>query len=386
MEHLIVASVFLLTLGTIVRRRWSSTPGTTALLLLICDGALTLAWTINLKEGALVLLNLASVIVFVQVLASNPLRRTIARFSFLGGLVIMSAVGIARADSPTVDDFRFLFPAGIDPNQFAVQAAIAVVILASMAAADPKGRASHRIRSSLLLAFIVALSGAVILSGSRTGVLAAAAGCSVVLLLARSDSGQLRLRRRRLAWLPALALLVVLVAPSLMNSNSATLLERYEAGFVRGDLDGRDMVWRAGARYFASSTRIIVIGGGLGSFDESAVSYLSAPLYKVALHMAAVNPSRVDPYFASHNDLLRIACDLGVVGLALFVTFYAQAALGCIGIAAKGDASTLPLALLVTLLVGGMAIDLVSFPVYPIVLALVLAPSANVREGVPETA
>ena len=376
-EHLIVAIVLLLSLGTIARRRWSPTPGTIAFLLLICYSAVTLAWTINLKEGALVLLNFASVIVFVQVLASNPQRQTIARLSFLSGLIVMSAVGIGRAEAPTAGDFRFLFPAGIDSNQLAVQTAIAVVMLASIAVVNSEGRLRHRIRFSLVVATIIVLSGIIILSGSRTGVLAAAAGCSVVLLVVRGESGRLRLRHRRLAWVPALALLGVLAAPALMDSNSATLLERYKAGFFRGDLDGRDMVWSAGGRYFASSARIVVVGGGLGSFDESVVSYLDTPLYKVAVHMAEVNPSRFSPYFAAHNDLLRIACDLGVVGLMLFVTFYAQVALGCIRIAGRDDSSKLPLALFVTVLVGGMGIDLVSFPAYPLILALIIAPCAN---------
>ncbi len=72
-----------------------------------------------------------------------------------------------------------------------------------------------------------------------------------------------------------------------MASKAASLLERYEEGFLRGDLSGRDMVWRAGVKYFASSARIVFVGGGLGSFDESVVEYLDRPLYQVALQMAA---------------------------------------------------------------------------------------------------
>jgi O-antigen ligase len=375
-EHLIVAVIFALSLGTL-SRRWWRTPGSWALFLLVSYGAFTLIWSVNVKEGLLVILNLTSVFVFAQILARNPLRQGIARLCFLAGLVLMTAIGVSRAEAPTAHDFRLLFPVGIDPNQFAVQIAMGVVIVTAMIVSDSKdGRIRYiRFWSSLTLSLL--LAGVVVLSGSRTGILAVIAGSSLLLLLRKDSSGKLRVWHRRLAWAPALALVGILGVQPLMASKSASLVERYEEGFFKGDLAGRDMVWRAGVRYFGSSRRNVLIGGGIGSFDESVVDYLDRPLYQVALQMAAANPSRLGPSFAPHDDLLRVACDLGLIGLVLFIAFYIQLGLACVSTAASDHGATLPLALLATVVVGGMAIDLISFPVYPIALALIIAPCAR---------
>jgi hypothetical protein len=285
----------------------------------------------------------------------------------------MTVIGVSRAEVPSVSDLRLLFPVGIDPNQFAVQIAMGVVILAAVALSGSKTDRMRFLRVWGSLTLCLLLAGMAVLSGSRTGMLAVIAGSSLVLLVRKDSSGRFRLWHHRLAWTPAMALIAILAVGPLMASKSASLLERYEEGFFKGDLAGRDMVWRAGAKYFASSAKVILVGGGLGGFDESVVDYLDRPLYHVALQMAAANPSRIDPAFAPHDDLLRIACDLGVIGLALFVTFYVQVGLACIWTPAAHEA-TLPLALLATVIVGGMGIDLVSFPIYPIALALVIAP------------
>ncbi len=143
-EHLIVAVIFALSLGTL-SRRWSRTPGSWALFLLVSYGAVTLIWSVNVKEGLLVVLNLTSVFVFAQILARNRLRQGIARLCFLVGLVLMTAVGLSRAEVPSVSDLRLLFPVGIDPNQFAVQIAMGVVILTAVAVS---GFGSNRLRSA----------------------------------------------------------------------------------------------------------------------------------------------------------------------------------------------------------------------------------------------
>lgn len=379
-EHLIVIAILILSVGTL-GRRWSRMSGSWALFLLVSYGSSTLLWSVDVKEGLLVILNLTSVLIFAQILARNALRQRIARLSFLAGLVLMTAIGVSRAEVPSVSDFRLLFPVGIDSNQFAVQIAMGVVILAAVAVSGSRGDGMRFLRFWGSLTLGLLLVGAVVISGSRTGILAVVAGSSLVLLVRKDSSGRLQLWHRRLAWAPAVAVVAILGVGPLMASKSASLLERYEEGFFKGDLAGRDMVWRAGAKYFASSAKVVLVGGGLGSFDESVVDYLGRPLYQVAVEMAAENPSRIDPAFAPHDDLLRIACDLGLIGLVLFVTFYVQVGLACVWTPAADHEAILPLALLATVIVGGMGIDLVSFPVYPIALALVIAP---LRERTPD--
>lgn len=375
-EHLFVVVVSFLAIGTVVRGR-ARTAGFRPMFLLILYGAVTLVWSVNPKEGLLILLNLASVLIFSQILAGSRARQLAAQFSFLLGLVVMTILGTVRAEAPTAVDFRLLFPHGIDSNQFAVQVALAIVILMAMTVVSSEDRKLRIARFWGGMVLCLFLIGVVILSGSRTGLLAAAAGASLILLVRKDTMGRFRTGRLRLAWIAPVALLGVLALQPLMTSGSATLLERYEEGFFKGDLAGRDMVWGAGARYFTSSPKIMLFGGGIGSFDEAVVDYLNRSLYQIAVNMAAANPSRLNPYFAPHNDLLRIGSDLGLVGLALFLLFYFRVGLVCVRkIGADGPAS-LPLALFATVIVASMAVDMVSFAAYPIALSLVISRLAD---------
>jgi O-antigen ligase len=251
---------------------------------------------------------------------------------------------------------------------------MAVVILTYVAVAEFKtgGKSALRFWGAVVLGLPAV--GVIVLTGSRTGIVAVIAGASIVLFVRRDSSRRLRIWHSRLALIPVVAILGTLVVVPLMQSRSASLLERYEEGFFKGDLAGRDTVWKAGARYFASSPRLMLLGGGLGSFDESVVDYLSKPFRDVALEMSALDPSRPYPNFAAHNDFVRLGCDLGIVGLVFFLAFYVEVGRACHRAAVDVHGTVLQLALFVTLIVSSMALDLVTFPVYAIVLALVIAP------------
>jgi O-antigen ligase len=293
---------------------------------------------------------------------------------FVIGLLLMLALSVIRAEVPGSSDFRLVFPEGIDPNQLAVQAAMAVVILTYVAAADSRTmvRASLRIWAGIVLG--LPILAVIVLTGSRTGIVATIAGASIVLFVRKDPSKGLQIWHGRLALIPVATILAILVIVPLMQSKSATLLERYEEGFFKGDLNGRATVWKAGVMYFASSPKLMILGGGLGSFDESVVDYLGDPLREVAIAMGAMNLSRPYPYFGAHNDFVRLGCDLGIVGLSLFLAFYISLGRACIQAAVAFDGSVLQLALFVTLIVSSMALDIVNFPVYAIVLALIIAP------------
>jgi O-Antigen ligase len=372
-EHLAIVIVMFFAAGTLIRNR-SSVPGLLPLSLLSIYGAFALTWSVNPKAGALILLNFLSAFVFAEVLARSRRRQWMAVFFFLIGLILMLALSVIRAEVPGASDFRLVFPEGIDPNQLAIQAAMAVVILTYIAVADSEaaGRASLRIWGGILLG--LPTLGIIVLTGSRTGIVATIAGASLVLFVRKDASKGLRIWHGRLALIPVTAVLAILVVVPLMQSKSAPLLERYEEGFFKGDLNGRAGVWKAGASYFASSPKLMLLGGGLGSFDESVVDYLNGPLREVAIAMGAINPSRPYPYFGAHNDFVRIGCDLGIVGLGLFLVFYVALGRACFRGAIAANGGVLQLALFITLIVSSMALDVVNFPVYAIVLALIIAP------------
>jgi O-antigen ligase len=289
----------------------------------------------------------------------------------------MLLISVIRSDASSGEGLRLIFPAGIDANQLAVHGAIVIVILAAEVITSLEVDGASSLQFWGALGLMLSLAVVTVLSGSRTGNLAALAGMSLVLFVRRRASGKLSISHGSLIVIPALALVGIMVAYPLMASKSGSLLERYREGFFKGDLSGRDMVWRAGVSYFSSSPKIMVLGGGLGGFDESVVDYLDKPLFEVAVRMGIANPYRPYPYFAAHNDFLRLACDLGIVGLSLFIAFYVQITRACLRIPAVRHESILPLALICTLFLGALGIDLVNFPLYPIVLALAVSPCAG---------
>jgi O-antigen ligase len=380
-EHLAVVVLMLLGLASLMRRR-SFIPGFWPLCGLLIYGASALAWSVNPKAGALVLLNFFSVFFFAEILARNRRRQWSAMVFFLAGLLLMLVVSVIRAEVPGASDFRLVFPEGIDPNQLAVQGAMAVVILTYVAVAKSKAGGGSAVWSWGAFLLGLPVVGVIVLTGSRTGIVAVIAGASIVLFLRNDSSRGLRIWHSRLTLIPLGAVLGTLLIVPLMQSRSAPLLERYEEGFFKGDLAGRDDVWKASATYFASSPRLMLLGGGLGSFDQSVVDYLSEPLREIAIAMGAINPSRPYPYFAAHNDFVRLGCDLGIIGLALFLAFYVELGRACFRAAVAVRGSVLQLALFVTLIVSSMALDLVTFPVYAIILALVIAPCVKHRPQV----
>lgn len=370
-EHLILVVIVFFSCGSFIRHK-PGVPGSWSLLLLLSYASLTLMWSVDTKEGFLVLLNIASIYPFSAILARDRRRQQIAMYSFLSGLILMVCIGLKRAEVIDITDLRLLFPLGIDSNQFAVLGAMATVILATSIMSSTGGKSLFRFGIGLALGLLI--TTAVVLSGSRTGVVALLTGVSIAFFVRKDSSGNLRIWHPRLTLIPVLGLFVLLIVQPLMHSRSSNLFERYKEGFFQGDLSGRDMVWLAGANYLISKPEIFLFGGGLGSFDESVVDYLNRPLYKVAAQMGASNPVRPFPYFAAHNDFIRLSGELGTTGLVLLLIFYIRVGQACLRRPGEDGATNLPLALFVTVILGGMALDLVSFPVYPIVLALLMAP------------
>ena len=226
-EHLAIVIVILFATGTLIRNR-SVMPGFLPLSLLSIYGAFALTWSIDLKAGALILLNFVSAFIFAEVLARNRRRQWIAMLFFVIGLLLMLALSVIRAEVPGSSDFRLVFPEGIDPNQLAVQAAMAVVILTYVAAADSRTmvRASLRIWAGIVLG--LPILAVIVLTGSRTGIVATIAGASIVLFVRKDPSKGLQIWHGRLALIPVATILAILVIVPLMQSKSATLLERYE--------------------------------------------------------------------------------------------------------------------------------------------------------------
>ena len=233
----------------------------------------------------------------------------------------MLGLSVIRAEVPGASDFRLVFPEGIDPNQLAIQAAMAVVILTYIAVADSRPPVERPFEFGQASSLGLPTLGIIVLTGSRTGIVATIAGASLVLFVRKDASNGIRIWHGRLALIPVTAVLGILVVVPLMQSKSAPLLERYEEGFFKGDLNGRASVWKAGLMYFASSPKLMLLGGGLGASTNPWWTIWATTLREVAIAMGAINPSRPYPYFGAHNDFVRIGCDLGIVGLSYFLRF-----------------------------------------------------------------
>jgi O-antigen ligase len=184
---------------------------------------------------------------------------------------------------------------GGSPNE------LAGVILAGMPFLIALFRTSRNILARFLLMACAALGvWTLVLTGSRASLIA------FVILIAYYVAHS----KHKVTWaLLSVAFLVGgwLMMPAQYQMRFSTI-ERYASG---GRLDSsnelRLRVWKAGVRMFLDHP---ILGVGAGQFRTAY-----GTTYSGRLHTAWMSP---------HNLLLQVACELGVVGLIIFVYFVVQ--------------------------------------------------------------
>jgi len=369
LDHILLALVCAAG-GSSLLLRWRGFPSNRFVVALIGYAAVTLLWSIEPKLGLWIALHFFAMLVFAKILSNNRKRQAAAQWSFLAG------VGLMLLNTPPAEiQFGALgwFTRITNYNQVAAMCAFSVVILVSMGWAALQEKKQSLFRVLFLSGAAVVLVAVMLLTGSRTGLLSALGGLSTLLFLRCDAGGKLRIRKPRLLVIPGLAAVAILLLPSFVSTERRSLVQRYEEGYFQGDLSGRDSLWKSAGELFLSSPQTAIFGTGAGGFEQGVVDYLETPQYRIAVQMGSANSARPFPQFAAHNDFVRIACELGVIGLILFGIFLFKVWRHSVEIGSQ-ERSVFRLSLFITLLIMGMGGDLLHFALFPTILAIVLAP------------
>lgn len=228
------------------------------------------------------------------------------------GLLLVAATGVAVAGHigqwhlPQGDTLWYLIPVAhglpgpvggfINPNHFAGFLALLLPLALARAAAALGSR--RWLRGLLLLLLCLPISGAIVTSLSRGGMLAAAAGSLMTLLVL--------VRRQRRHILPAVVSLFLLAGVALLIVQRmppvAQRLETLRLPFRTASFTERLDAWRAGVRIWQ---RYPVIGAGANAFRVT---------YPQARHT-----TERDVRTFAENEYVQWLAETGVVGLALLL-------------------------------------------------------------------
>jgi O-antigen ligase len=228
---------------------------------------------------------------------------------------------------------------GENPNAVAFNSAIALVIILGLVLYG-----SHRKR--FLAALSLPLFGAMVLSGSRGGVLAFIMGCMVYLLPYR--------RSKRVLTAIFLASLAISAALYFVATNS-NFMERWQRTYYEGSLEGREEIFSVAAEMILEQP---ILGWQPIDWFYELGRRLYGPSYSRGRDV--------------HNLVLMLLISAGLLGAIPFLVGLWlcgrsawRARLGCLGL--------LPLALLINVLVAGMSANSMASKTQWLVFALALA-------------
>ena len=270
----------------------------TFVLLLLLTGWLTLSigWSSNPAVSAEAvgwfLISAAMLLIVSTTLSSKAdLVRVCAGFVVAGLITIAVALPQLSTDAPTSDAAR-LGGAVQDPNYLAA-ALLAAIVLGAGLIAYVRHAAS---RWMLVLALPVMLFGFVA-TGSRGGVVAAAASIVLALILVRG----------RAARMVALLAAIVLATFALASASPAAL-SRVWTFDTEGT--GRVDLWQVAGRMAADHP---IAGVGIANFPNESAKYVFFPGQLEEVQLVVETPKEV------HNTYLQFLAETGIVGLALYL-------------------------------------------------------------------
>lgn len=177
-------------------------------------------------------------------------------------------------------------PKGFDQNELALLLALGIPMSFYLLSRIRSGKLA-----SLCWVQIVLSTTAILLTGSRAGLLALAAACLIVPFTVPHLPGWRR--PFCLLVLAAAAAVAVLLVPAATWSRLLTI----ESEVGGGDLDHRTVIWAAGGQIFRHHP---FIGVGAGAYGPSVVS-------------------KIDIVYVAHNSFLSVLVELGVVGALIFI-------------------------------------------------------------------
>lgn len=291
----------------------------------------TMFWSVN--QNFQILSVMLNVVLFTLIVIQYPLtaneKRWIILAIFVGGVVVsaMMLAGGSFTTINTIDRDRMSITIGgltVDNNNLAVSLGMCLVAGFSLI----YKRKTFLIEKVLVTIGLILVLVGILRTGSRGGLLALAFGGVVFLLF--SDSG---LRPRTIV---IGAIFVLLGMYYIQNYMSASLASRFTlAEVVASGGTGRMDIWVHALRYYSDgSVGRILFGYGFGSFPT---------LMKSAMGVAK----------ASHNDVVQMLLETGIVGLLLYFRMWFEMAQHALK---KKNATAL--ALLAVVAVGSLSMEM----------------------------
>ena len=207
--------------------------------------------------------------------------------AYVAGAVLAALATIVRYAEGVQTYWKRYAAPGFDPNDLGVTIAIAVPMALYLAL---RGRGWH------YRAAVVVICAAVLLTASRTALIATFAGFTVVLWTWRGAT-----------WLQrssglALVALTVLGAVALAPKESRARIATTTNEITKGTLHKRTTIWKAGLR---SLKQYPLQGAGAGAYPDSVEPYIGVP-------------PRAGHEYVAHNAFLSVLVETGVVGFALY--------------------------------------------------------------------
>ena len=243
-------------------------------------------------------------VLVASIVASDPGIVRPALWAYALAAAATAAIGsVSYLQSRTIYLDRAVAFSGQDPALFASIILPAIVFLMW----EVQSRTSRApVRLAALAALLVCVAG-LALSGTRSGWIGIIAAAIAWLALGRE--------RRQAFSLAAAALAIVLLATAVPGMGDF-LLGRVESSFATGG-SGRTDIWSVGLYMFGSAP---LIGVGFGNFPISYTPYVVDQASSGFAPIYALSAGR-----GSHNVLLGIFAETGVVGGILLVALCASA-------------------------------------------------------------
>jgi O-antigen ligase len=259
-------------------------------------------WTINptLTEKRLFTYTLLLVLVsLIWEFANEPRSYVRLMQAYVLGAVVSVMVTLKNYASGHQVGGYFRYAAdNFDPNDLAVMLALAIP-MAWYVALGLERHPNRWIRSARWIYFLfpVLSVGGILLTASRTGLIAAGVGLMIIPWTLR------RLSFRSKSIMSAAMIVFAAVVPARVPAHTWDRLATTTTELTSGTLNRRTVIWEGGITAYSDRP---IFGAGAGAFRTASAPYLL-----------------VD--HAAHNAFLSILVETGLVGFLLFVAVLAMA-------------------------------------------------------------
>ncbi|MBC8167513.1 MAG: O-antigen ligase family protein [Bryobacteraceae bacterium] len=215
--------------------------------------------------------------------------------AYAAGATVASIATIVRYGQHLQTYWNRYAAPGFDPNDLGITVSIAIPVALYLASRSTSGVAS------IFRIAVVLYCTAILLTGSRTALIASLAAFTLVAWTWRNSStGQ------RISGL-ALTLLLISGAVLLAPKESRSRISTIGRELTQGTLHNRTTIWKAGVKVLR---RYKLVGAGAGAYPAAV-----KPLIGV--------PGRPGHEYVAHNTFLSVLVETGLIGFALFIAFLA---------------------------------------------------------------